>query len=293
MGLPRTQKGYDSIFVVVDRFSKMVHFIPCKRTTDAVQVATLFFREVYRLHGLPLSIVSDRDSRFLGHFWRSMWKLLDTSLDMSTSYHPQTDGQTEVTNRSLGNLLRSLVGTSIRSWDSKLPQAEFAHNHAVNRSSKFSPFQIIYGMVPRAPPDLANLPDRIRLHGGAETFVEQIVETHTTTKSNLEASVTKYKAAADAHRRRLVFDAGDLVWAVPTRDRMPAHAYNKLKAKKIGPLKVLERINDNAYRLRLPSDITTSDVFNVKYISRYFPPDQPCDSRSNPLHPGGPDAAAS
>ena len=74
---------------------------------------------------------------------------------------------------------------------------------------------------------------------------------------------------------------------------MPAHAYNKLKAKKIGPLEVLECINDNAYRLRLPSDITTSDVFNVKYLSRYFPPDQPHDSRLNPLHPEGPDAAAS
>ena len=293
MGLPRTQRGFDSIFVVVDRFSKMVHFIPCKRTTDAVQVATLFFREIYRLHGLPLSIVSDRDSRFLGHFWRSLWKLLDTSLDMSSAYHPQTDGQTEVVNRSLGNLLRSLVGDSIRTWDSKLPQAEFAHNHALNRSSKYSPFQIIYGMVPRSPPALLNLPDRVRLHGGAEEFVEQLVETHTQAHDNLQTSVAKYKAAADTHRRRLLFEVGDLVWAVLTRDRMPAHAYNKLKAKKIGPLEVLERINDNAYRLRLPSDITTSDVFNIKYLSRYLPPDQPCDSRSNPLHLEGPDAAAS
>ena len=293
MGLPRTQKGFDSIFVVVDRFSNMVHFIPCKRTTDAVEVATLFFREVYRLHGLPLSIVSDRDSRFLSHFWRSLWKLFDTSLDMSSAYHPQTDGQTEVTNRSLGNLVRSLVGSSIKSWDSKLPQAEFAHNHAVNRSSKFSPFQIIYGIVTRAPLDLSTLPDRVRLHGGAEAFMEKVIETHEQTTSNLETSTQKYKAAADTHRRRLVFEVGDLVWAVLTRDRMPAHSYNKLKAKKIGPLEVLERINDNAYRLQLPADITTSDVFNVKYLSRYFPPEQPSDSRSNPLHPGGPDAAAS
>lgn len=212
---------------------------------------------------------------------------------MSTAYHPQTDGQTEVTNRSLGNLLRSLVGTSIKTWDSKLPQAEFAHNHALNRSSGFSPFQIIYGVVPRGPPDLSSLPDRVRLHGGAEAFVDAILDTHAQAKVNLDTSVAKYKAAADSHRRRLVVEVGDLVWVVLTRDRMPAHAYNNLKAKKIGPVQVLERINDNAYRLQLPDDINTSDVFNVKSLSRYFPPDQAQDSESNPTHPGGPDEARS
>ncbi|XP_022552170.1 uncharacterized protein LOC111203058 [Brassica napus] len=168
-----------------------------------------------------------------------------------------------------------LVGTSIKSWDSKFPQAEFSHNHAVNRSTRFIPFQIVYSLVPLAPTDLSTLPDRQCLHGDAETFMEQLVETHAQTKANLETVVSKYKIAADAHRRRLAFDGGDLVWVVLTRDCMPAHAYNKLKAKKIGPVEVLEHINDNAYRLRLPSDITTSDVFNVKYLSRYFPPDVP------------------
>ena len=137
----------------------MTHFIPCKRTTDAVMVAQLYFRKVYKLHGLPKSIVSDRDTRFLGHFWRCLWKLANTKLDFSSAYHPQTDGQTEVVNRSLGNLLRCLVDDNLKSWDLKLCQAEFAFNHSVNRSTGLSPFQIVYGLMPRSPLDLAPVPD--------------------------------------------------------------------------------------------------------------------------------------
>lgn len=136
------------------------------------------------------------------------------------------------------------------------------------------------------------MPDQTHRHGVAVDFIDDIHLIHNKVVTNLEASSANYKATADSHRRRVVFEVGDKVWAFLTKDRMPAHAYNKLKAKKIGRLEVLERIDDNAYRLQLPSYINTSDVFNVCHLSRFLPPDPVHDSRSNPSNPGGPDAAS-
>jgi transposase InsO family protein len=146
LGLPRTQRGCDSIFVVVDIFSKMAHFIPCQKTSDATHVANLFFKEVVRLHGLPKSIVSNIDTKFISHFWRTLLKNLGEYLSFNSYYHPHTDGKTEAVNRSLGNLLRSLVTEHHSQWDQILPQAEFAYNDSPNRSTRKSPFQILYGM---------------------------------------------------------------------------------------------------------------------------------------------------
>ncbi|GAB2282065.1 hypothetical protein Dimus_039513 [Dionaea muscipula] len=113
--LPRTLRHNDSILVVVDRFSKMAHFLPCQKTFDAAKVATLFLQVVVRLLGVPATIVSDRDVKFMSYFWKTLWEKLGTKLLFSSAFHPQTDGQTEVTNRSLGNLLHCLVADHMAS----------------------------------------------------------------------------------------------------------------------------------------------------------------------------------
>jgi hypothetical protein len=132
----------------------MAHFIPCQKTSDATHIVNLFFKEFIRLHGLPMSIVLDRDTKFVGHFWRTLWKNLGTNLSFSSSYHPQTDGQIEVMNRSLADLLRSLVTKHHSQWDNILPQAEFSYNDSINRSKGQRPFQIVYGMQPRGISEL-------------------------------------------------------------------------------------------------------------------------------------------
>ncbi|RVW98899.1 Transposon Tf2-8 polyprotein [Vitis vinifera] len=119
LGLPKTFRGHDSIFVVVDYFSKMVHFIPCSKTLDVVHVAQLFFKVIVRLHGLPKTIVSNWDAMFMSYFWRSLWKMLKTKLKFSSAFHPQTDDQTEVVNRSLDDLLCCLVGEHVTDAFSK------------------------------------------------------------------------------------------------------------------------------------------------------------------------------
>jgi len=109
LGLPPTERNKDSIFVVVNCFSKMTHFIPCNKTNDATLVAELYFKEVMRLHGIPRSIVSDRDTKFISHCWVTLWKKMGTKIKYSTTCHRQTDRQTKVTSRTLGALLRALI----------------------------------------------------------------------------------------------------------------------------------------------------------------------------------------
>jgi hypothetical protein len=156
--LPRTKRGRDIIFVVVDRFSKMARFTHCHKSNNASHVAEMVFTEIVRLHGVPNTIVSDRNAKFLSHFWRILWFKLGTKLLFSTTYHPQTDGQTEVVNHTLSTILRAILKTNLKLWEECLPHIKFADNRYVHSMTKVSPFQVVYGFNPRAPIDLLPLP---------------------------------------------------------------------------------------------------------------------------------------
>ncbi|GJU50539.1 putative reverse transcriptase domain-containing protein [Tanacetum coccineum] len=223
--------------------------------------------------------------------------MVNTQLDFSSAYPPQTDGQTKVVNRSIGNLLRCLVGDHVKAWDQKLCQAEFAHNHAVNRSTRFSPFQVVYSAQPRGPLDLMTPHVSSSVPKKVQDFVAGLHDVHKAVHENLVRASSKYKQDADHKRRHVDFEEGDFVWAVLTKDRFPVREYNKLSAKKIGPLEIVEKINSNAYRLKLPSHIRCSDVFNVKHLIPYHgdssDDDLAMNSRMNFVYPGGNDGGPS
>jgi hypothetical protein len=126
--LPRTKRGRDSIFVVVDHFPKMDHFIPCNKSDNASHVADLFFTKIVCLHGVPNTIVLDRVTKFLSYFWRTLWLKLGTKLLFSTTCHPQTDGQTEVVSRTLSTMLRAVLKSNLKLWEECLPHIESAYN---------------------------------------------------------------------------------------------------------------------------------------------------------------------
>jgi len=280
LGLPRFRKGRDFIFVVVDRFSKMTHFITCYKTDDAINIADLFFREVIRLHGLPRSIVSDRDVKFLSYFWKVLWVKLGTKILYSTTCHPQTDSQIEVVNRTLIQLLRAIIQKNLKNWKDCLPFIEFAYNHSAHSTTDYSLFEIVYGFNPLTPLDLIPLPvdERVSLDGNKKTQV--VKDLCAKIWQQIEKKNEQYANKANRGRKLVRFEPGDSIWVDMKKKRFPEQRRSKLMPRGDGPYQIIERINDNAYKADLPCEYGVSATFNVSDLSLFDVGD---DSISNPF----------
>jgi transposase InsO family protein len=151
VGLPRTQSGYDSIWVIMDLLTKVAHIIPVETTYSRPQLVELYMSRLVCLHGVPKKIVSDRGTQFTSKFWERLHESIDTQLCFSSAYHPQTDGQTERVNQILEDMLRACALQYERSWDKSLPYAEFSYNNSYQECLKMAPFEILYGRRCRTP----------------------------------------------------------------------------------------------------------------------------------------------
>jgi len=269
--LPKSRQGHDAIVVFVDKMSKMVHLVATKTEVTAPQLAEIFWSTVVRHHGLPSSIVSDRDPRFTGHFWRALWKCLGTQLTMSTAFHPQTDGQTERANRTLEEMLRSYVGFQQKDWDEHLVAAELAFNASKHASTGFTPFYLNGGREVTVPLDLAIEEARTTRQPDAAARIQQLHRSLEAAKEHLLKAQRRQAHHADKHRREVLFKVGDEVLLSTAHLKLIGGGDRtaKFTYKYIGPFKIKRVVNNNAYELELPPQLQIHPVLNVSRLKAY------------------------
>jgi hypothetical protein len=264
-GLPHTPKGYDSIWVIVDRLTKVAHFILIKTTYKGSQLAELYMARIMCLQGVPKKIVSDRGSQFTSRFWRSFHENMNTKLNFSTAYHPQTDGQTERTNQVLEDMLRTCALQHGGSWDKSLPYAELSYNNSYQASLKMSPFEALYGRKCMTPLYWDQTGER-QLFG--PELIQLAEEQVHIIQENLRVAQTRQKSYADNRRRPLEFEEGDHVYlkVSPLRGMRRFKVKGKLSPCFIGPFRIFKRVGVMAYQLELHDNL--SDVHNVFHVSQ-------------------------
>ncbi|KAL0549604.1 hypothetical protein IC582_014090 [Cucumis melo] len=270
-GLPRTLRGFTVIWVVVDRLTKSAHFVPGKSTYTASKWAQLYMSEIVRLHGVPVSIVSDRDARFTSKFWKGLQTAMGTRLDFSTAFHPQTDGQTERLNQVLEDMLRACALEFPGSWDSHLHLMEFAYNNSYQATIGMAPFEALYGKCCRSPVCWDEVGEQ-RLMG--PELVQSTNEAIQKIRSRMHTAQSRQKSYADVRRKDLEFEIGDKVFlkVAPMKGVLRFERRGKLSPRFVGPFEILERIGHVAYRLALPPSLSTvHDVFHVSMLRKYVP----------------------
>ncbi|WVZ63974.1 LOW QUALITY PROTEIN: hypothetical protein U9M48_013561 [Paspalum notatum var. saurae] len=254
-----TSKGYDSIWVIIDRFTKSAHFIPMKTIYHAKTYAEIYIAKIVCLHGVPQTITSDRGSLFVSRFWEQLQTALGTNLIHSLAYHPQTSGQVE---RILEDILRVCALTYSTKWDECLPLAEFAYNNSYQKSLDMAPFEALYGRTCRTPLNWSEPGERVTFGPDLVTQAEE---------QQLKRAQSRQKSYSDKRRRPLVFEKGDHVYlrVSPMKGVHRFGVKGKVAPRYIDPFKITEQCGPVAYRLELPPHLAAvHDVFHVSQLKK-------------------------
>ena len=276
-GLPdsRAYGGtYNSILVIVDKFSKMAHYIPCVDTMTAGELAEVFIKEIIRYHGIPLAIISDRGALFTSRLWANLMYAFRIERKLSTAFHPQTDGQTERQNSVLEQYLRSYINWEQDDWASLLPLAEFAYNSAEQASTKKAPFEVVYGSLPRSDMVTAEEALKYTAAKGTSLEAEELTERLRNTRAEVCQALAKaqeyQKRHYDLSHRDIEFAVGQKVW-LHVKNITVQRPSRKLDWQRYGPFRIIERIGKAAYRLKLPTELKIHNVFHVSLLRLHKP----------------------
>jgi len=264
VGLPKAPGGQDSIWVVIDRLTKSVHFIQFHITDSMPKLAEMYIRDIVRLHGVPASIVSDRDSRFTSRFWKCLQEALGTKLNISIAYHPQTDGQSERTIQILEDMLRLCILDFKDKWIKYLPLVEFAYNNSFQATIGMAPYEALYGRKCRSPLYWDEVGEKHLI--GLE-MLQDMKDKISIIRKRILTTQSRQKSYADKHRRQLEFNVGDLVYlkVSPMKGVMRFGKTGKLSPRFVGPFEVKEVVGPVAYKVELP--LALSGIHNVFHVS--------------------------
>jgi transposase InsO family protein len=274
--------GHNAILVIVDRFSKMIKVIPSQLEITSSGVARVLRDHVFRHHGLPHKVISDRGSNFVSAFMKEFYSQLGITGNPSTAYHPQTDGQTERLNQEVEHYLRVFTNYHQSDWAEWAALAEFAYNDKVQASTKHSPFYLNYGFHPWK----GSSPRREGRVEAAKDFADRMKETRVEAEAALRKAAEDMKRAYDRHRNPSPnFKVGDRVWLEATHITSDRPT-KKLDDKRYGPFVILSKHGESAYKLRLPTTWKTIyPIFNECVLSSYSPPKFPSQIKPSPPPP--------
>src|ERR1043165_6710721 len=267
-GLPRSSKGHDSIWVIVDRLTKVAHFIPVRTTYRGDQLADLYMSRIVCLHGVPREIVSDRGTQFTSRFWKHVQEALGTKLTFSTAYHPQTGGQTERVNQILEDMLRACALAYGSNWEDCLPYVEFSYNNSYQTSLQMAPFEALYGRKCRTPLNQSKTGEG-KISG--PDVLKEAEEQVCLIRDRLKATQSRQKSYADSKRRNVTINPGNFVYlrVTPLKGMQRFHVKGKLPPSYIGPFEVIARRGQVGYQLRLPAELSgVHDVFHVSRLRK-------------------------